>query len=87
MTKQSDMMVGRLDSILRLLLRLDLQLQAPLFNRIASRPAVGVAVTPVAGLLLDLPAGRHQDHIRRLWINWSEPVLQRNPCLLAESVR
>ncbi|WP_207458803.1 hypothetical protein [Azospirillum sp. SYSU D00513] len=91
--QRSDMMTGQYEPVRRLLLRLDRQLQMRLFDRIAAgdpdpdaEPA-GSAVAPVTGMLLDLLAGRRQEHARRLWTDWFEPVIQRDLRPLAASRR
>ncbi|MDQ2105567.1 hypothetical protein [Azospirillum isscasi] len=68
--------IGRYAAFRRLLSRLDRGADAA---RTADRPA-GL---PMRAMLLGLLSSRRRAHTRRLWARWLEPVMLRDPALLA----
>lgn len=74
----------RYDTLRRLLSRLDRQTRARLLDHLADSPSHGgLPASPLRMMLLQFLSSRRRAHTRRLWARWLEPVMLRDPALLA----
>ncbi|MCW2236561.1 hypothetical protein [Azospirillum canadense] len=71
---------GRYDTVRRLLLRLDRRTRATLLTHLGNASAAADRPpSPMRAMLLQLLKSRREDHARRLWERWLEPVMLRDP--------